>query len=123
MEKVNRVEIAKQIINKIQPKWLELQKDFYICYSVKELAYKVAYDLLEEYFGECNNAIFAKKEKNKWKIAIYFEQEIYFVFDIWSATGTFGDSGLHIGNGEMFGKLPQGYGDIEDVFIEEYEEE
>ena len=46
----------KEIIEKLNNKWLELQKDFYICYDVKELAYKVNYDILstlyEDYGGE-----------------------------------------------------------------------
>lgn len=122
MEKVNRVEIVKDIIGKIQSKWTELQKDFYICYSVKELAYKISYELLEQYYEECNNAIFCKKIKDKFKIAIYFEQNIYFIFDIYWATGMFGDSGLHISNGQIYGELPKGYEDIEYV-LEDNEEE
>lgn len=121
MGKVDRIEKAKEINKVIRNKWQKLQDNFYICYSVKELAYKISYDLLEEYFGECNNAIFCKKEKDEWKIAIYFEQDIYLIFDIWWATGMFGDSGLHIGNAMITDFLPKGYEDIEYV-LEENEE-
>lgn len=123
---MNRIEKVKEIISIINNKWLELQKDFYVCYSVKELAYKVASEIYQEYYGDMiediSGTIFCKKAKDKWKIAIQFEQEIYFIFDIYWATGMFGDTGLHINNGEMYGKLPNGYEDIEYV-LEESEED
>ena len=114
---MNRVETVKNIINKIQNKWSELQKDFYICYSVKELAYKIAYDLLEEYYGQKNIneiEIYYKKMKDKTKIAICFEQEICLIIDIWFSVGLFEDCGLHCGNATIVGKLPQGYKEFED---------
>lgn len=112
----NKNEIAKNIIGKINDKWLELQKDFYICYSVKELAYKVAYDLLDEYYKDGSNcAILCKKWGNKWKVAIYFEQNVYLIFDIWWTTGFCGDTGLHIGNGKLHIGEPKGYEYIENV--------
>ena len=39
---MNRVEKAKEIINIISNKWKELAEQFYVCYSVKELAYTTA---------------------------------------------------------------------------------
>lgn len=122
---MERVGKAKEIINIISNRWKELQDIFYVCYSVKELAYKTAYKIYQEYY--CDNieeiytTIYCKQLKNKWKIAIPFEQDIYFIFDIWWATGMFGDTGLHIGNGEIFGALPKGYEDIEYVIEDEEE--
>ena len=55
MVKEEQAKLRKEqnnVIKKINDKWLELQEDFYICYSVKELAYKVAYDILTEYYGD-----------------------------------------------------------------------
>ena len=55
MVKEEQAKLRKEqnnVIKKINDKWLELQEDFYICYSVKELAYKVAYDILNEYYGD-----------------------------------------------------------------------
>ena len=95
----------------------------YICYSVKELAYKISYDLLEEYFGECNNEIFCRIKKDKFEIAIYFEQDIFFIFDIYWKTGAFGDTSLICDNGRIEGKFPEGFQDIEEILPDEESEE
>lgn len=122
---MDRVEKVKEIINIISNKWKELTEQFYVCYSVKELAYTTASKIFQEYYSDkiedIYTTIYCKKIKDKWKIAIPFEQDIYFIFDIWWATGMFGDSGLHIGNGEIFGELPNGYKDIEEVIEDEEE--
>ena len=111
--------LKEYIIEKIGDKWQSLCQKFYVCYSVKDLAYKISYELLDYVYGECNNAIFCKFEGGKWNIAIYFEQEIYFTFDIWWQTGFYGDTGLHIGNGIMKYELENNYTDIQDFFEEE----
>ncbi len=120
---MDRIPKSFEIINKIRKKWNEQCEQFYICYTVKELAYKITYELFEEYYGKCcNNTIFCKEIGDKWEIAIHFEQEIYFTFDIWWATGAFGDTGLHCGCGIIEGKLPDGFEDIEYV-LEDVEED
>ena len=120
---MNRVEKVKEIKSTISDKWQELAKQFYVCYSVKELAYKTASKIYQEYYSdkveEIYTTIYCKRLKNKWKIAIPFEYDIYFIFDIYWETGMFGDTGLHIGNGEIFGTLPKGYKDIDDVIKNE----
>ena len=122
-----RIKKAIDIQEKLQEKWYKLQKDFYVCYSVKELAYKIGGELIDEYYGNCEMAeMYCKVENgkfNKWKIALHFEDDIYFVFDIWWATGAFGDCGLHCGNAIMNGKLPEGYEDIDEVLPDDEEEE
>lgn len=120
---MERVEKVKEIINIINNRWKELAEQFYVCYSVKELAYRTANKIYQEYYGDkiedIYTTIYCKQLKNKWKIAIPFEYNIYFIFDIYWATGMFGDCGLHIANGEIFGALPKGYEDIEDVIEDE----
>lgn len=122
---MNRVEKVKEIIDVLNYRWQELARQFYICYSVKELAYRMASKIYQEYYSDkiedIYTTIYCKKIKDKWKIAIPFEYDIYFIFDIYWATGMFGDTGLHIGNGEIFGALPKGYEDIEYVIEEEEE--
>ena len=126
MEKVNRVEKAQEIIDTINNRWKELAELFYVCYSVKELAYRTASKIYQEYYGDniediCTT-IYCKKTKDKFKIAIPFEYDIYFIFDIYWVTSMYGDSGLHISNGQIYGELPKGYEDIEYV-LEDNEEE
>ena len=118
----NRIKKAIDIQEKVQKRWTELQKDFYVCYTVKELAYKIGTDLLCEYYKNCEEVeLYCKKSKNKWKIALLFEDNIYLLFDIWWATGAFGDCGLHCGNAVMNGKLPEGFAYIDEV-LEDVEE-
>ena len=123
----NEEKIKKQdeIIDSIDNMFDALCSTFYVCYSVKELAYKVAYDLLQEHYGENTEifpTIYCKRCKDKWKMAILFEEDIYLIFDIWWLTGMFGDCGLKCGNGKMkIGDL-RGYEYIED-YIEDEEEE
>lgn len=121
---MNRLEKAREIVETIQDKWNELDR-FYVCYSVKEVAYKVSNNLLSEFYKNFDfetMRLFCKKYKDKFKIAVLFEQEIYFVFDIWWSTGMFGDCGLHIGNAHIMGEKPEGYEDIEEI-LEDFEEE
>ena len=123
---VNIKEIPKQL----NDKWLELQKDFYVCYGVKELAYKVGYDLRDKIY-ELNNIIKLKNDdytiyhrfyNNKHKIMFPLlivkdkfnkDRVLYICYDIYWATGVFGDCGLHITNGKLKTRVPQGYQDIE----------
>ena len=116
---------SNEIIDSIDNMFDALCCTFYVEYSVKELAYKVAYDLLQEHYGENIEIfpeIYCKKYKDKWKMAILFEEDIYLIFDIWWLTGMFGDVGLKCGNGKMkIGDL-RGYEYIED-YIEDEEEE
>ena len=122
---MNRVEKVKEIKDILNYRWQELAEQFYVCYSVKELAYRTAYKIYNENYedtDDCYTVIYCKQLKNKWKIAIPFEYDIYFIFDIWWETGMFGDCGLHIGNGKIYGALPKGYENIEDVIEDEEEE-
>lgn len=114
---VNR---QNEIINKINNKWLELQKDFYVCYSVKELAYKIAYEILEEL--KINNysiEIYYRLWNVKHKIMFEIENDVWFMFDIYWVTGMYGDSGLSIGNGKLTNKLNTNYEDIENILEDE----
>lgn len=106
-----------EIIEKIKGVWASLCKDSYICYSVKELAYKIVYDLLNTLYNDYTEEIpiFYKFFKGNHKIIFEIEKNIYFQFDIYWVTGMFGDSGLHIGNATLTNKLPKGYHDIESV--------
>lgn len=118
----NRIKKAINIQEKVQNRWTELQKDFYICYTVKELAYRVGGELINEYYGDDREIeLYCKFVGEKWKIALLFEDDIYLVFDIWWATGAFGDCGLHCGNAVMNGKLPEGFAYIDEV-LEDMEE-
>lgn len=110
----NRVKIAIEMQEKLEKKWGKLQEDFYIGYSVNELAYKIAYELLQEFYGNVEYVeIYRKKHKDIYKIAIHFEDDVFFVVDIWWRTGYLGDCGLHCGNATIIGKLPKGYEEIE----------
>ena len=128
MVKEEQAKLRKEqnnVIKKINDKWLELQEDFYICYSVKELAYKVAYDILNEYFGDYSGymQIYYRFYKDKHKIIFYIKDNIYMAFDIYWVSGMFGDSGLKIGNGHITNKIKSVYRDIEDVLENEDNEE
>ena len=125
---------ATEIVNKINEQWNKMCTDFYVCYSVKELAYTIAEkitDLLEkdyDYMG-IDYKYDTKTEKHKiiFEIDNYMLEEkeihIYFTCDIWWVTGMFGDSGLKIGNGKIATRIPQGYEDIESAIPEEEEGE
>jgi hypothetical protein len=116
-------EKCAKIIDKIKEEWNGLAKDFYICYSVKELAYKVCYDLQEVYNDKAMDLFIQCKIVNdKFKILFEIENGVYFIFDIWWTKTMYGDSGLHIGNATLNGKCPNGYKDIE-VVLEDNEEE
>lgn len=121
-----KFKISDEIIDSIDNMFDALCSTFYVCYSVKELAYKVAYDLLQEHYGENEEIypeIICKKCKNKYKIGILFEEDIYLIFDIWWLTGMFGDFGLKCGNGKIKIGVPKGYEYIDDVLDDEDEEE
>lgn len=115
----------KQIIQKIIEQWRNLQKDFYICYSVKELAYKVVFDIDNAYHnGNCDYdiVVYYRYYNGKHKVIYEIEEGIFFGFDIWWTTTMYGDCGLHIGNAKVTRKIPKLYEDIE-IAIEESEDE
>lgn len=130
---VNIYDVQKQL----NDKWLELQDKFYVGYSVVDLAYKIGYDLRDKIY-ECNNIIRLKNDnytiyyrfyKDKHKIMFPLlvvkdklnkNKVLYICFDIYWETGCFGDTGLHITNGQLKTRVPHGYQDIED--LENYEE-
>jgi hypothetical protein len=124
MTKQDYVKLAKGVREKIQDRWHELAKDFYLCYSVKELAYKVAYDLLEEYSDKPIDylGIDYKFWNGKHKIIFQIEENVLFCFDIWWTKSMYGDTGLLIGNGTFRYVEPKGYQDIEIAIPEEEEE-
>jgi hypothetical protein len=118
----NRIKKAIDIQEKVQKRWTELQKDFYVCYTVKELAYKIGGELINEYYGDNREIeLYCKIVDGVAKIALLFENDIYLVFDIWLATGAFGDCGMHCGNAVMNGKFPEGFVYIEEILEDEEE--
>ena len=122
------LDVRKQseILDKINNKWLELQKNFYICYNVKELAYKVANDILEQ-IGRNEDIYLDYKYNNKngeHIIIFELEENIYLRFSIvWDKGFISGDSGLRIRNGKIIDRVPRGYADIEEIIQDEDLEE
>ena len=127
MEDVKKKEVLKrqkEIIEILNNYWRELQKDFYVCYSVKELAYEITSRIIHK-LGKTaiDFIIYYKFVKDRHKIIFILEDNIFFQFDIWWATSMFGDCGLKVGNGKIRNKIPNYYKDIEDVLKDEDEEE
>lgn len=118
------VNIRKQseILDKISSKWLDLQKKSYICYNVKELAYKVANDILEQ-LGRNDNIYLDYKYNRKngeHIIIVELEENIYLRFVIvWEKAFISGDSVLRIRNGRITDKIPKDYKNIEEVIRDE----
>ena len=121
-EKEKLVERQKEIIEILNDYWENLSKDFYICYSVKELAYEIASRIIHK-LGQTaiDFIIYYRFLNNKHKIIFMLEDNIFFQFDIYWVTGMFGDTGLKISNGKLTNKIPNCYEDIEDVLQDEEE--
>lgn len=127
MEKIDNKKLVarqKEIIEILNDYWQELQKDFYVCYSVKELAYEIVSRIIHK-LGQTaiDFIIYYKFYNGKHKIIFILEDNIFFQFDIWWVTGMFGDSGLKIGNGKLTNKIPKGYEDIDYVLNDDDDEE
>ena len=130
-----KIQDIKDIKDKLQTKWSEIARQSYICYSVKELAYKVMFDIrnaldTDDYLDDCY--IGYKFINGKHKVICQIDEvrmpamitkPLYFTCDIYWNTGLFGDSVLLVGNGKLSTKVPQGYQDIEDCLEDEEEEE
>lgn len=116
----------KEIGMKLNEVWHEVQNDRYMCYTIKELAYNIAYKIGSELDNSFETTIYYKHYDNKHKIRFaltkLYGQTVYMGFDIIETTGMFGDYMMHIRNGKITGKLPKGYQDIEEVFEDEEEE-
>jgi len=120
----------KTIKEKIIDKWSELSKCSYVCYDVKELAYKVAYDIADVLNIKEDITIYYRFSKDKHKIAILVgkdydsKKDVYFRFDIWWETSWFtGDTALLIGNANLTTKELKGYKYIEDCLEDDEESE
>ena len=114
------------IFKQINPTYRQLSSEFYVGYSVKQLADKVAYDLLKIYRSDyLDFPILYKKIGNKHKIAIGFEDDnndlskvIWLSFDIVPTINIIGDNGLTIEHGQIHTGEIKGY-----IFINDIEEE
>lgn len=112
---------SKEIINKINDKWIELQKNNYICYSVKELAYKVNYDLLD-ILGNNSMDVYPlyKLYGDKHKIIFEIDNDIFFAFDIWWEKNFLtNECWSKVGNGKLLKGIPKGYKWIDEVIEDE----
>lgn len=102
----------QKIYSKINDTYKEFSKGFYQSYTIKELANKVAYDLLKLYRKDyLDFPILYKRSGDKYKIAIAFEEAededdlstlIWFAFDIIPITDTVTkEEGYIIRNGKI----------------------
>lgn len=115
--------MTKEDISRLNEKWQELASKFYVCYSVKELAYTIAWEIrttLNTDYCE-DNFVDYKYWDGKHKIAFEIENGLYFTFDIYFVCGMFGDCGLNIGNAKTTKDL-KGYKDIEIMLEDDFEE-
>ena len=122
VEKMSWLERANIVQDKISKKWRELAKDSYICYSMWEVGYKVAYDILESIYGEnqiIDVQIYYRKMKDRFKMAFYIEDDITLTFDAYWVTGMYGDSSIQIGNGKIGKELSKLY----EIYEEDLESE
>ncbi len=115
---------------KIIDKWNELSKCSYVCYDVKELAYKVAYDIADVLNIKNDIIICYRFIKDKHKIAFLVgkdyesKKDVYFRFDIWWDTSwVTGDTALLIGNANLTTKELKEYEYIEDCLEDNEESE
>jgi hypothetical protein len=115
-----------EIVKVLNETWLELQDNRFMCYTIKELAYEIAYrigaklednfetTIMYRYYNGKNKIIFPLTEINN--------KTIFFAFDIIISTGMFGDVVEFVRNGKLTYKLPKTYKYIDDVFEDEEEE-
>lgn len=130
----NAKEKANYYMELANQKWRQLTKDFYMCYTVGELANDTIYKLFNKnilyeipaYYKK-NTRLFKKVNgvdtKTTFKILCELENNLFFQFDIYWATGVFGDTGLHIDNGKfrIMKGIPKGWKNIEELFNNEEE--
>ena len=114
-------EKLEMVADKIQEKWGDLSKNFYMCYNVYELAYKVVADLQEAYDGTIIDCpiIYQKKYEEVFKFCFEIDDSIFITFNVLWVTGMYGDTGLKVNNARIKGKLPMGYKEID--LVEEIE--
>ena len=103
----------------------DLMRKSYMCYSVKELAYKIASDVYEELKVDVDYYIMYKltKWQNNYihKIAFYLE-DLVFIFDIcWRGSALSVEDWCVVSEKEF--ETYKGYEDIECVLEDEDEEE
>lgn len=115
--------IAKQLLEKANENWGELQKQFYLCYSVGELASDTIYKLFDKDIWN-DIASYYRVINERFKILCELEENVYFQFDIYWETGFLGDCGLHIDNGKfkLMNKVPKGWKDIWELLEDDEEE-
>lgn len=120
----------KTIKEKIINKWNELSKCSYVCYDVKELAYKIAYDIADVLNIKDDITIYYRFTKDKHKIAFLVgkdyesKKDVYFKCDIWWETSwVTGDTALLIGNANLTTKELKEYKYIEDCLEDDEESE
>lgn len=122
-----KIETIKE---KIVSKWNKLVSCSYVCYDVKELAYKIAYEIADVLNIKDDIMIYYRFSKDKHKIAflvgkdVNSKADVYFKFDIWWDTSwVTGDTALLIGNAKLTTKELKEYEDIEDCIEDEEESE
>ena len=115
-----------EIVEVLNETWLDLQDNRFMCYTIKELAYEIAYrigtklednfetTIMYRYYNGKNKIIFPLTEINN--------KTLFFKFDIIISTGMFGDVVEFVRNGKLTYKLPKTYKYIDDVFEDEEEE-
>ena len=115
-----------EIVEILNETWLDLQDNRFMCYTIKELAYEIAYrigtklednfetTIMYRYYNGKNKIIFPLTEINN--------KTLFFTFDIIISTGMFGDVVEFVRNGKLTYKLPKTYKYIDDVFEDEEEE-
>lgn len=120
---MNKKEIAKNYIIKIQDKWAEITNKGFLCYENNgELANSIIYELFEKdcfnetatYYKNITNFSVGKVKEIGFttKILCEIEKEIYFQFDIITRYGI--DIPQKISNGKfrLLNKVPGGWLDI-----------
>lgn len=120
----NKVDIAKRYMNEVNEKWGNITNNFYVCYSLVELATDTIYKLFEKDSLNEMRTFYRKNGKQGTKILCELEENVYFQFDIFWVVGLFGDSGFRINNGKfrIFKEVPKGWNDIWELLDNDDEE-
>lgn len=115
-----------EIVKVLNETWLDLQDNRFMCYTIKELAYEIAYRIGAKLEDNFETTIMYRYYNGKNKIIFPLtkinNKTLFFAFDIIISTGMFGDVVEFVRNGKLTYKLPKTYKYIDDVFEDEEEE-
>lgn len=115
-----------EIVEILNETWLDLQDNRFMCYTIKELAYEIAYRIGTKLEDNFETTIMYRYYNGKNKIIFPLtkinNKTLFFAFDIIISTGMFGDVVEFVRNGKLTYKLPKTYKYIDDVFEDEEEE-